>query len=149
MDIERLAYYDFFAANPFAVVPRDDADARAKLRHAAFAENQLSYASTGSRFANRRRRLQYDVARGVALGVVEARSRGWGVTLRGSEISEGFTSLYAAQFRVSVSVVHAQLRKLSDAQLNKHAKTWLRTPSLLLDLYESLELDSRMEGSAP
>lgn len=141
LDIERLAYYEFFAANPFAIVPADDVRARARLRHAAFAEVQLSYASTGSRFANRRRRLQHDLARAVALGLVEPRSSGWGISPRGSEVARTFDALYAAHFRVSANVVHSQLRRLSDAQLNKNAKEWLRSPSLLLDLYGSAESD--------
>lgn len=141
MHIERLAYYEFFAANPFAIVRPDDVVTRARLRHAAFTEHQLSYASTGSRFANRRRRLQSDLARVVAFGLVEARATGWGATQLGTRISRGLASLYAEQFRVSATVVHDQLKRLSDAQLNKQAKDWLRTPSLLLDLYGAGEAD--------
>ena len=108
---------------------------RARLHRAAFNEGQLSYASTGSRFANRRQRLQHDLALLVAFGLVEPRTGGYGATERSVVIVEQFNALYADQYRESVRVVHQHLRKLSDPQLAVSARRWLRSPSLILDLY--------------
>ncbi len=139
IDIERLGYYDFFAANPFAIFGPEDQLERARLHRAAFDERQLSYASTGSRFANRRRRLQHDVAILVAYNLAERREEGYGITERGAGFVEALAALYADQYRASVQVVHERLRKLSDSKLAEAARGWLKTPSLILDLYGAAE----------
>lgn len=139
IDIERLGYYDFFAANPFAIFGPEDQLERARLHRAAFDERQLSYASTGSRFANRRRRLQHDVAILVAYNLAERRDEGYGLSERGAEFVEALAALYADQYQTSVQVVHERLRKLSDSKLAESARGWLKTPSLILDLYGAAE----------
>jgi len=135
IDLERIAYYDFFAANPFAIFQDSDVSERARLHRAAFDERQLSYASTGSRFANRRRRLQHDFGLLIAYGLAAPRGGGYGIAERGTTFVGGLSALYADQYRESVRVVHTRLKRLSDTQLANAARQWLQTPSLLLDLY--------------
>lgn len=147
IDIERLGYYDFFAANPFAIFEPKDHLAIARLHRASFDERQLSYASTGSRFANRRRRLQHDVAILVAYNLAERRDGGYGLTERGTDFVDALVSLYADQYRASVQVVHERLRKLKDSKLAEAARDWLKTPSLILDLYGAAE--DQLESSRP
>jgi hypothetical protein len=138
--LERLGFYDFFAANPFAVFTADDDHAaRADLHAAGFDERQLSYASTGARFANRRQRLQHDVALLVAYGLVFPRTTGYSITADGRSVAAQFLSLYSAQYRTAASLVVRRLRKLSDTALAEQARQWLMTPSLLLDLYGSAD----------
>jgi hypothetical protein len=147
--LERLGYYDFFSANPFLVVSEEDPKGRAILHLAGFDERQLSYTSTGPRFANRRQRLQHDLALLVAYELVSPRSDGWGLTSRGSDLCSELTALYAQQYRTSVGLVVTQLKKLSDAALAREAARWLRSPTLILDLYgapssdEGDDVDSR------
>ncbi|MFS0733843.1 ABC-three component system middle component 2 [Microbacterium sp. 1P10UB] len=147
LGLERLGYYDFFAASPFAILTEQDLSERARLHRAAFDEHQLSYASTGSRFANRRRRLQHDVALLVAYGLVSPRGGGYGITEAGERFVGSLTALYADQYRESVRVVHTRFKRLSDTQLANAARHWLQTPSLLLDLYGTTE-DSVRQPSA-
>lgn len=152
IDLERLGYYDFFAANPFSVIGADDMRDRAKLHRAAFDERQLTYASTGSRFANRRKRLQHDFGLLVAYGLAERRADGYGQTPRGAEFVAGLSALYVDQYRESVNVVHARLKSLSDAALARAAREWLKTPSLVLDLYgsaEHVDAEAAQTGDAP
>ena len=59
LDIERLGFYDFFVANPFLAVGDDEA-ARREVALAGFSSYDLSYQSSGHRFANRRARLRND-----------------------------------------------------------------------------------------
>lgn len=139
VDLERLGYYDFLAANPFVVVEAKDSRERARLHRAAFDERQLAYASSGSRFANRRKRLQHDFALLVAYGLAERRADGYGQTPRGVEFVASLTALYVDQYRESVSVVHTHLKSLSDTALSRQVREWLRSPSLVLDLYGSGE----------
>lgn len=133
--LERLGYYDFFAANPFAVIDPEERAARAELHAAGFDERQLSYASTGARFANRRQRLQHDVALLVAYGLVGPSGQGYAITPTGRQAASRFLSLYAAQYRTAARVIHRRFRSLSDTALIRQARGWLRRPSLVLDLY--------------
>lgn len=135
--LERLGYYDFFAANPFLVFDPDDSPARAELHAAGFDERQLSYASTGARFANRRRRLQHDVAFLVAYGLAAPAGTGYAVTGAGRDAAGRFLSLYAAQYRSAVRLVHGRFKRVSDTALADQARALLRQPALLLDLYGS------------
>jgi hypothetical protein len=139
--LERLGYYDFFTANPFLVVPGDDVEARTRLHLAGFDERQLSYAATGQRFANRRRRLQHDVALLLAYDLAESRAGGWGLTSLGVHTAEQLTALYADQYVISVGIVVARLTRLSDPALARAARGWLREPQLLLDLYGVSDID--------
>ena len=136
-----LGYCDFFAANPFVIFEPGDHLQHAQLHHASFDERQLSYASTGSRFANRRKRLQHDVALLVSYGLAGPRGGGYGITTNGVRFADSLSALYVDQYRESVRVVHERLRRLSDPQLAQASRRWLTTPSLLLDLYGSTDAD--------
>jgi hypothetical protein len=148
VDLETLGYYDFFSANPFIIVKQDDSRDRARLHQAAFDERQLAYASSGSRFANRRKRLQHDFALLVAYGLAEQRGDGYGQTDRGAAFVSGLTALYVDQYRESVKVVHGRLRGFSAPGLARQARAWLSTPSLLLDMYGSTEQVNSEDASA-
>lgn len=137
--LERLGYYDFFAANPFLVVPTDNAEERAQLHLAGFDERQLSYAATGPRFANRRRRLQHDVALLVAYDLGQLQADGWILTTRGATVADQLTALYAQQYMTGAEVVVRHLFRLSDTALARQAGQMLRNPGLLLDLYGSAD----------
>lgn len=139
--LERLGYYDFFAANPFTVFSRNDVRIRAELHSAGFDERQLSYASAGPRFANRRHRLQHDVSILLAYGLVSLGGDGYVLTPVGRTLARQLLSLYASQYRVAVRFVQARFKRLSDAALTQQARTMLRHPALLLDLYGSPEPD--------
>src|SRR5215471_8213685 len=67
VDIERLGLYDFFAANPFLVIGEDD-PMRQEVSLNGFSSYDLSYQSSGHRFASRRKRLRHDLAMLVAYG---------------------------------------------------------------------------------
>jgi hypothetical protein len=147
IDLERLGYYDFFAANPFVIFESSDRLQHAQLHHASFDERQLSYASTGSRFANKRKRLQHDVALLVSYGLAGPHGGGYGITANGEHFVGSLSALYVDQYRESVRVVHDRLRRLSDSQLAQASKRWLTTPSLLLDLYGSTDGDLQSSGN--
>jgi len=136
MGLERLGFYEFFSANPFLVVGEDEPHARAELHLAGFDERLLSYAATGQRFANRRRRLQHDMALLVAYGLVTLHGTGWRLTTLGLETAGQMTALYAQQYLIGVRLIVRRLARLkNDTALAKQAREWLREPALILDLY--------------
>lgn len=146
-NLERLAYYDFFSANPYLVVGPDDAD-RARLVMAGFDDRSLSYASSGQRFTSRRERLQHDLALLVAYGLAEANVQGgavtYGVTPAGGELASRFTALYARAYVTSADMVVRRLRRLSDSKLRESARQWLKPdhaslPDAVLDLFDAAD----------
>jgi hypothetical protein len=139
--VDRLGYYDFFSANPFIVVDgdarRDSAD-RLALRLAGFSDRQLSYASTGQRFASRRRRLQHDLALLIAYGLVTLTGDGYELTDDGRQLTGRLTSVYADAYREAARVVLQRLKPMSDARLRQRAQDWLGRSWLLLDLFDDV-----------
>ncbi len=146
--LERLGYYDFFAANPFLVVPVENVEERAQLHLVGFDERQLSYASTGPRFANRRRRLQHDVALLIAYDLARLGAYGWVLTPRGADVADQLTALYAQQYMTAAELVVRHLSRLSETALATQAGQWLRNPGLLLDLYGAGD-DEELSVSTP
>lgn len=139
--IDRLAYYEFFADNPFIVIAgdksRDRAD-RATVELAGFSQIKLGYASSGHRFLSRRRRLRHDLARLVALGLTTLGSTGYLITDRGSELAGQFRSSYADGYRLSAEIILRRLVPLSGKRLEENAEDWLGHSWLLLDLLDDI-----------
>jgi hypothetical protein len=139
--IDRLAYYEFFADNPFIVIdgvkPKDRAD-RATIELAGFSRIQLGYASSGPRFLSRRRRLQHDLARLVALGLVTMSSNGYIVTEQGEALAGKFRSIYSDSYRASAEIILRRLVGLSGKALDTKAEGWLGHSWLLVDLLDDV-----------
>ena len=139
--VDRLAHYEFFAANPFVVVSTDaarDAFDRTRLRLAGFINQQLSYASTGQRFYTRRQKLQNDLAILVSYGLVRIGVSGYELTDRGRQVSAQLSSVYATSYRESVDIVVRRLSRLSDKRLIESAHRWLGHSWLLIDLLDDV-----------
>jgi hypothetical protein len=139
--IDRLAYYEFFADSPFIVIEGDssrDRTDRATVELAGFSSIQLGYASSGQRFLSRRRRLQHDLARLVALGLATLGSTGYLITDRGAEVAEQFRSIYADSYRQSAEIILRRLVPLSGRRLEAKAEEWLGHSWLLVDLLDDV-----------
>jgi hypothetical protein len=145
--IDRLGYCEFLADSPFIVVDgdtkRDEGD-RLALELAGFVRNQLSYASSGHRFASRRRRVQHDLSQLIALGLVTVARQGYEINEAGAAIAGNLRSVYADAYRVSAEIVLRRLSPLSNTALEESARQWLGESWLLVDL-----LDDVSEAIAP
>lgn len=137
-DLERLSFYDFFSANPFLLAT--DEQTTATLSLAGFDATNLSYQSSGQRFANNRARLQFDLAVLTARGLVSLEVRDRRVTYSstptGTAVGASLRSMYADSYRRSAAIVFDRLRRMSDAALRREAKSWLRADALMIDLYD-------------
>jgi hypothetical protein len=139
--VDRLGIYDFLAANPFVVTAGDerrDEEDRLALRLAGFTDGQLSYASTGQRFASRRRRLQHDLSLLLAYGLTVIESDGYVLTSLGRAVAEGLTSVYADAYREAAQVVLRRLGRLTDRRLAENVEKWLGQDWLLIDLFDDI-----------
>jgi hypothetical protein len=139
--VDRLAYYEFFADNPFIIIEgnsaSDDAD-RLTLEMAGFSPVQLSYASSAQRFASRRQRLKHDLALLVSRDLVRVGTTGYEATALGEEIASALNSIYADAYRASASIVLRRLSSLSGAALERLAQRWLGESWLLIDLLDDI-----------
>lgn len=137
--LERLGYYDFFAANPHLLINAQDPE-RSRLLMDGFDPSALSYASPGQLFSSRRERLQHDLALLVGYGLAVVRREpgrvAYNIIEPGQQIASQFTALYARAYVTSARTVIRKLSKLSDSRLRAEARDWLRAPDALLDLID-------------
>ncbi|MCV7175448.1 hypothetical protein [Mycolicibacterium sphagni] len=118
--VDRLGYYEFLADSPFIVIEgnakRDEGD-RLALELAGFVCDQLAYASSGHRFASRRRRIQHDLSQLISYGLIGLGRDGYEITANGMSIAGALRSVYADAYRVSADIVLRRLSSMSNSQL--------------------------------
>lgn len=139
--VDRLGYYEFFADNPFMIIGDDnraDQD-RIALEMAGFSPVQLSYASSGQRFASRRQRLQHDLSLLVSRDLVRIEDGGFTVTAIGEELSSKLNSVYADAYRTSARMVLRRLASMSNKALEESSRRWLGESWLLIDLLDDIQ----------
>lgn len=126
--VDRLTYYDYFAANPFLVFEENESQ-RTKLRLAGFESSAISYLSPSQRFATRQERVSADVgvlvAIGLALRTGDEKALRYAATTIGAETASALASMYAHGYRESVRLILGRLGKLSDKRLHDSARSWL------------------------
>ncbi|MFK4484622.1 ABC-three component system middle component 2 [Curtobacterium sp. AB7] len=139
--VDRLAYYEFFADNPWVILgdgAPSDANDRDSLRLAGFSQTQLSYASTGHRFASRRERIRGDLAQLITFGLVRLAGTRFSTTEGGDQLVANMQSSYADAYRSSASIVLRRLVRLSNKRLEENVEEWLGHSWLLVDLLDDV-----------
>jgi len=138
---DRIATYDFFTANPFAVLASNEpADTRDTLRLELVGYNrgQLSYASLGQRFVSRRERIRADLAVLVSRGLISLGDDSFTITEAGEALADQLNSAYADAYRLAAEIVLVRLNRLSDRALREASAKWAGTHWLLLDLFDDV-----------
>ena len=137
--VDRLGYYDFFAANPFLLVETGSHE-DTQLQLAGLTARNLDYQSASQRFANRRMRLEHDLALLQAYGQITTswtnRRLEFDLTDVGRQFAGRFATLYASTYRLSAQLVIRRLKPMSDRSLRESARAWLKSDALLVDLYD-------------
>lgn len=138
--IDRLGYYEFFAANPFLIVEPRSTDG-SRLLAAGFEYLNLDYQSSSQRYTNRRARLQRDLATLTAFGLVDVAAIdgrvGYEASDEGIVAAGTLHAMYAIAFRTSAKIVISHLKNLSDTRLREDAARWLKANALLIDIYDA------------
>ncbi len=141
--LDRLAYFDFFAANPFAVLdgeaPDKDAQDRLTLRLAGFTDGQLAYGTIGHRFTTRRQRIMHDLSLLVARDLAEVLPDRYSITPAGREFAAALGTFYAESYRTAATIVLKRLGNLSEVRLRAKAETLLGKSWLLIDFLADVE----------
>lgn len=150
-NLDRLAYFDFFAANPFVVldgesVEKDSRD-RLTLRLSGFSDRQLNYGAVGHRFVTRRKRVQHDLAFLVARGLGQILPDRYAITESGVKFASSLTTVYADAYRTAATIVFKRLGSLSETRLRAKAEKLLGAPWLLIDFFADVEgIDATVPG---
>lgn len=149
-NIDRVAYFDFFAANPFVVLDGEssekDARDRLTLQLAGFTDRQLNYGAIGHRFATRRERIQYDLSLLVARGLAQVLPDRYGITPAGADFARALATVYADAYRTAANIVFKRFGNLSEARLRSKAEKLLGAPWLLIDFMADVD---RVDATTP
>lgn len=148
--IDRLAYYDFFAANPYAMLdgtnPETDARDRLSLQLAGFKEGQLSYSAVGNRFANRRSRIRHDLGLLVAYGLATVEPDKYVASEEGRTLGMELSTVYADAYRIAAEIALTRLVRLSDRRLIETTEELLGKSWLLIDFLDDVKEVDLMSG---
>ncbi len=141
IDMERLSYYDFFAANPFLIFEKDD-PVYFELELIGFESNKLEYLSTAQLYRTKRASIKQYLAYLVCKNLIKLENIDgrivFKITELGLDMSKGLISLYALAYRASLSIVVQKLKKYSDKKLWENASIWLESKTFQIDLYDGV-----------
>lgn len=142
VDLERLTYYDFFAANPFLVITEDD-PLWLDLEIVGFETHTLGYISSSQRYRTKRSRLKQYLSLLLSKNLIEVSNVDkkilHRVTLTGIEAASQIKSMYAIAYRKSVKHIINRLKRYSDKKLWEKSSKWLEAKSFQVDLYDMLD----------
>jgi hypothetical protein len=127
LDIDRIALFDFLAANPLLLAARADDPDRTRLRLAGFDDRAVSYASAAHRFVTRCRRLPDDLAWLVAFGQAVVGTDGrvrYRATPVGQATARSFRSMYSRMYREAAMIIVSRLRHTPDRELLEIMGQW-------------------------
>lgn len=141
IDLERLSYYDFFAANPFLIITEDD-PMRLDLEIAGFETSTLGYISSSQRFRTKRSRLKQYLSLLLSKNLIEVSNLEgkilYSITPLGIETANKIRSMYAIAYRKSVEYIIKRLKTFSDRKLWENASKWLEAKTFQVDLYDMI-----------
>lgn len=141
--LDRLAYFDFFAANPFIAInssnERKDSREELTLRLAGFTSGQIDYGSIGPRFITRRARIKYDLISLLARGLAEISDNEYKISARGAEISDSLNSLYAESYRTAAGIVLSRYGRMTDLKIQKIVESAIGVNWLTIDFLDGVE----------
>lgn len=141
--LDRLAYFDFFSANPFIVLdgrnPDKDTQDRLTLHLSGFSPGQLTYGSIGHRFTTRKQRLRHDLALLVSRGLVRVSADRYSISPAGLELTSNLRTVYSDAYRTAAAIVLQRFGRMPETKLRKVAERLLGTSWLLIDFLADVD----------
>ena len=141
--MERLSYFDFFAANPFLIATDPSDPLRVELEMSGFDPNKLEYASSPQRFRTKRECMKQYLSLLLCKGLINVKNKDgrllYEITANGREISGQINSMYAIAYRKSASTIVRKLKGYTDQKLWDSATKWLEAKSFQVDLFDWVE----------
>jgi DNA-binding PadR family transcriptional regulator len=142
VDLDRLSYYDFFAANPFLLIDKADPHFL-DLELMGFKSNKIEYIGTAQRFRTKRLSVRQYLAILLSKGLITIENRDekliFTITELGVKTANKFNSAYADAYRKSASFIISKLKTYSDTKLSENATKWLETKPFQIDLIDMVD----------
>lgn len=139
VDLERLSYYDFFAANPFLMIPEHD-PLTLEIELLGFESNTIGYSSSSQRYSTKRSHLKQYLSLLLAKELIDISNIDgklyYRITTKGIDLVNEMKTMYAQAYEKSVIIVIDKLKRMSDKRLWECASNWLEAKSFQVDLYE-------------
>jgi hypothetical protein len=137
--LERLSYYDFFAANPF-LLTITDFEMKRELEYIGFETITIGYLSSSQRYRTKRASLKQYLAILVSKRLIRISNQNgrllYQITDFGVLQSKQLTSLYAIAYRKSLKIIINKFKGYSDKKLWDEASNLLEAQSFQVDLFE-------------
>ena len=141
-DLERLSYYDFFAANPFLIITKDD-PLWLDLEIAGFETYTVGYISSSQRYRTKRSRLKQYLSILLSKNLIEVSNVDKKILYRiaptGIKTANQIKSMYAIAYRKSAKHIVKRLKGYSDKKLWEESSKWLEAKSFQVDLYDMVD----------
>ena len=139
INLDRIAYYDFFASQPFLIF-HDDKRAKIELLYYGFEASTVGYISSSQRFTTRRERLKIYLSGLLMRNLIQVKNLEgrytYSITTRGKEVASKFRSMYIEAYKSSAVLTIKKIYRLSDKKLELQAKEWLRAEPFMIELYD-------------
>jgi hypothetical protein len=137
IDMERLSYYDFFAANPFLIINKQD-PLWLDLAIAGFEINTLGYISSSQRYRTKRSCLKQYLSLLLSKSLIKVSNIDkrifYKITPLGIETVSKIESMYAIAYRKSIEHIVKRFKDCSDHKLWEDASEWLEAKTFQVDL---------------
>lgn len=142
-DLERLSYYDFFAANPFLIITKDD-PLWLDLEIAGFETYTVGYISSSQRYRTKRSRLKQYLSILLSKNLIEVSNVDkkilYRITPTGIKTANQIKSMYAIAYQKSAKHIVKRLKGYSDKKLGEESIKWLEAKSFqIVDLYDMVD----------
>ncbi len=142
IDLDRLSYYDFFAANPFLLIDKTDPHFL-DLELVGFKSNKIEYIGTAQRFRTKRLLVKQYLAILLSKGLLTLENRDekllFKITELGVITAGKFNSPYADAYRKSACFIISKLKIYSDTKLSEDAIKWLENKPFQVDLIDMVD----------
>jgi len=139
LNIDRIAYYDFFASQPFLIF-NDDEKTKIELLYSGFEPSTIGYISSSQRFTTRREMSKFYLAGLLMRNLIQVNNvggrYGYSITNPGKEIASKFKSMYIEAYRRSAILTIKKLHHLNEKKLDQNAKQWLKAEPFMIELYD-------------
>lgn len=139
LNIDRIAYYDFFSSQPFLIF-NNDKETKIELLYYGFEASTIGYISSSQRFTTRREMSKFYLAGLLMRDLIQVKNLdgryGYSITNSGKKIASKFKSMYIEAYQKSAVLVIKKLHHLNEKKLDQNAKLWLKAEPFMIELYD-------------
>ena len=142
VDLEKLNYYDFFSANPFHMISKEEPE-YLSLELVGMKSFTINYINSSQRFQTKRALLKHYLAILVGKELVDVFNQDGKITFqitdKGGAIAKSIQSMYADAYQTSAKIITKKLNSFSNTKLSKFAAMKIEGKTFQMDLYDMVD----------